>query len=201
MWAVGHLALGYLTGKGAAKVLKENINVPLLFLTSIILDVDILIPTLAHRGPTHSLVLSLMALVPCYLIFGRKVIIYFLSICSHSLLGDLFFTGRAQDVQIFWPLTLKGYSGLSIPMGYDVPLEWLFFVLSMGVMVCVRDLEKMFEPHPINLILTIPVLTIIMPVFLGFPPGVPSDLFIPHLVYLAIISFSILTDLKLFVTR
>jgi membrane-bound metal-dependent hydrolase YbcI (DUF457 family) len=150
MWAVGHLALGYLTGKGAAKVLKENINVPLLFLTSIVLDVDILIPTLAHRGPTHSLVLSLIALVPCHLIFGKKALIYFLSICSHTLLGDLLFTGGAGCVQLFWPLTSKGYSGLSLPIVYDVPLEWLFFVLSMGVMVYRRDLQKMFEPHPLR---------------------------------------------------
>jgi len=201
MWAVGHLALGYLTGKGASEVLKEKFNIPLLFLMAIVPDIDILIPTLPHRGPTHSLVIYSIALVPFYLIFGKKALIYYTSICSHTLLGDLVFTGGALGVQIFWPLTSTEYSGLSMSLVYDVPVEWLCFSASMGLMVYVRDLPKMFEPHPLNLLLTIPVLTIILPVFIGFPPGVPSGLFIPHLVYLAIISFSILTDLKTFFTR
>ncbi len=51
MYAVGHFALGYLTGKVAAKSLDVKINLPLLFLASVFPDIDILIPGLVHRGP------------------------------------------------------------------------------------------------------------------------------------------------------
>ena len=54
MFAVGHLALGYITGKVADILLKVKSNIFLLLLVSVIPDIDILIPALEHRGPTHN---------------------------------------------------------------------------------------------------------------------------------------------------
>jgi membrane-bound metal-dependent hydrolase YbcI (DUF457 family) len=93
MWAVGHLALGYLTGKATSKPLRENINIPLLFFASIIPDVDLLIPVLEHRGPTHSLLVYALVLIPFFIIFGKRTTVYFVALTSHALLGDLVATG------------------------------------------------------------------------------------------------------------
>ena len=54
MYLVGHVALGYLLGKAVSKLWKVDVNIPLLSIASVIVDVDILIPSLKHRGPTHS---------------------------------------------------------------------------------------------------------------------------------------------------
>jgi hypothetical protein len=56
MYAVGHFALGYLTSKIASKSLNVNINLPLIFLASVLPDIDLLIPGLHHRGPLHSII-------------------------------------------------------------------------------------------------------------------------------------------------
>jgi len=66
----------------------------------------------------------------------------------------------------------------------------------MTVMLKMRDLQKLFQPHPLNLLLTIPVFTIILPVFFGFPIQAPMGLFIPHLAYLVLLGISILIDFK-----
>jgi len=57
MFAVGHVALGYLTGKATSKLLNARINIPLLFFASNIPDIDFLLG-LEHRGTTHSLIVQ-----------------------------------------------------------------------------------------------------------------------------------------------
>lgn len=201
MYAVGHLALGYLTGKATSKVLGVDMNIPLLFFTSIVADADLLIPFLEHRGPTHSLVIYALIFLPFAMVFGKKSIVYFVSLFSHALLGDLVATGGMQGVQILWPLSSSWYVGIYIPLLFDVYLEWAFFLLSIALMLKMRDFRKLFEPHPLNLLLTIPVFAIILPVFFGFPLHAPLGLFIPHLAYLAILAFSILKDFKAILTK
>ncbi|MFH0897315.1 MAG: metal-dependent hydrolase [Candidatus Bathyarchaeota archaeon] len=196
MWAVGHLALGYFAGKGVSKALNERLNIPLLFFSSLAPDFDIIIPSLAHRGPTHSLIVYALALIPFYLVFGRKTLIYFASISSHALVGDLLFTGGNLGVQILWPLNSTWFLGPNLPAFTDVILEGIFFSLFLIMAIKVRDLQKLFEPNPQNLVLTMPIFAIFMPVFLGFPVGTPFGLLIPHLVCLAILTYSIFLDLK-----
>ena len=54
-FAVGHMALAYLIGKSSAKLLKVNLNIPLILVLSIMPDADILLGTYQLlRGPTHS---------------------------------------------------------------------------------------------------------------------------------------------------
>ena len=196
MWAVGHLALGYLTGKGTSKALPERINIPLLFFTSIAPDFDLIIPGLAHRGPTHSLILYTLALIPFYLIFRRKTIIYFASIASHVLIGDLLFTGGNIGVQILWPLTLTRFRGPNMLAFNENLVEWIFFSLFLVIAIKSKDLHKLFKPQPLNLISTIPVFALFVPIFLGFPEETPVTLLVPHLIFLAILASSIFIDLK-----
>ena len=86
MYAVGHFALGYLTGKIASKSLAVKINLPLLFLASVFPDIDLLIPGLEHRGPLHSVV---------FFFVKKRVAPYFVAVIQHSIIGD-FLTGEIQ---------------------------------------------------------------------------------------------------------
>jgi hypothetical protein len=68
--------LGYLSGKAAGKLLKVNPNISLLLLASVIPDIDILIPGVEHRGPTHSLIISVTLLIPTRLLHEKKPVPY-----------------------------------------------------------------------------------------------------------------------------
>jgi len=54
----------------------------------------------------------------------------------------------------------------------------------------------LFQHHPSNLLLSIPVLTVLLPSSFRFPLPVPFGLVLPHLTYLTLFILSILIDLK-----
>jgi len=193
MFAVGHLALGYLTGKAASKLLDVKINVSLLFLASVLPDIDLLLG-LEHRGPTHSLILYAIMFVPVFWLYGKRVVPVFGALAQHSLLGDLWAGG---SVQALWPVVSEWY-GLQVGMTsvLNVSLEWSLFLMSMALLWKTRDVVSLFEHHPFNLLLTIPILAFILPVLLMFPLAVPIALIVPHLVFLALLALSITVDLK-----
>ncbi len=194
MFAVGHLALGYITGKTSSKLLNVKANVPLLFLASIISDVDILILGLRHRGPTHSLIMFLLLLFPALMVYGKMVVPYFVAAVQHSLLGDCLTGGGTQ---LFWPINSNWY-GIEIEMMSltNVVLEWTVFLISITLMVKTKDIWTLFQHHPSNLMLTIPVLTLVLPALLSFPLAVPLELIIPHIVYLTLLGVSALIDIS-----
>lgn len=192
MYAVGHLALGYLSGKAASKLLNENVNVPLLLVASIIPDIDLLIG-LEHRGPTHSLIIFGILLIPALLLYGKKAIPYFIALTQHSLVGD-YITGGTQ---LLWPLSSHMYgTGIEITSLISIFLEWCLFLTSLTLMLKIKDLWVLFQHHPTNLLLSIPLFTVLLPTFLEFPMYVPLELVIPHLAYLALFTLSIIIDLK-----
>jgi hypothetical protein len=199
MYAVGHFALGYLTGKLTSKSLGVNVNLPLLFLASVFPDVDIVIPGLAHRGPLHSVVLFCLVFLPIFAIYKKRAAPYFVAVIQHILIGDYLIGG---DLQLLWPLTADMY-GLYIGMGslVHVALEWGLFVTSMAFMVKTGDMFFLFKPHPSNMIFAIPVLTVLLPTLISFPLYVPLSLLIPHIVYLILFTIPIMIDLKIVPAR
>jgi membrane-bound metal-dependent hydrolase YbcI (DUF457 family) len=199
LFAVGHLALGYLAGKFSSKLLGVNMNISFVLLLSLLPDIDMIIPGLEHRGPTHSIVICTLVFLPAFMIYNKRVIPYFASLAQHSLIGDLMTGG---GVQILWPLTTNWYgAGIEITNLTNIILEWIVFLTALTIMLKTKDLWKLFQHHPSNLLLTIPALTVILPVFLRFPVVIPVELVIPHLVYLALFTLSILTDLKTILQR
>jgi len=194
MFAVGHLALGYLCGKTASKILKVNVNLPLLFLASVIPDVDLLIPSLEHRGPTHSLIILSVFFLPTFFLYRKKAIPYFIALIQHSILGD-FLTGGTQ---LLWPLTTKWYGAHIMCMisQANILLEWSLFLTCLTSMIKTKDTQTLLQPHPSNLILTLPILTVLLPALFSFPLYVPPELIIPHITYLTLFTISILIDLK-----
>jgi membrane-bound metal-dependent hydrolase YbcI (DUF457 family) len=193
LFAVGHLALGYLMGAGVGRLFKRKPNVALLLFLAVFPDVDLLIPGLKHRGPTHSLIFSLLLFTPLFVAYGIKAAPYFVALIQHALIGDFI----TEGAQLFWPMTRQVY-GLSVEMD-SLPnflLEWGFFLIFLASALQTRDLYRLFQLHRSNLLLVIPLCTVLLPVVLYFPTYVPLELLIPHLIYIALFALSIAADLK-----
>jgi hypothetical protein len=199
LFAVGHLALGYILGKAASKALKVDLNIPLLLAVSVMPDIDFLIPHLEHRGPVHSLILIFFIFLPAFLHYKRRVAPYFLALIQHPLLGD-FFTG--EGVQLFWPLTFQWYGiGTEIVSLANIIVEWTLFLAFLIVMFGVKDLQFFFQHHASNLLLFLPVFAILLPVAFDFPMAVPMELVLPHLIYLTLFTLSILIDFQFIIKK
>ena len=200
-YAVGHLALGYLSGKAASKILKVTVNVPLLFLASIIPDADLLVPGLQHRGPAHSTIISCLLFLPAFIFFGKRAAPYFIALIQHSLVGD-YLTGGTGGTQLLWPVASNWYgSEIKITSLTNVFMEWTLFLTCITVMLKTKDVWSLFQHHPSNIILSIPILTVLLPTFLSFPLSVPLELVIPHLTYLILFALSALVDCKAILTK
>ncbi len=185
--------MGYLSGKASGKFLKTEVNLPLVFMLSVLPDIDLLFPVfLQHRGPTHSVIVAFLVFAPFFVVYHRKVVPYFLAFVLHPLVGDYIAGG---NVQLSWPLSQQ-YFGMAIDIGspVNVGLEWVFFLLAMVLMVKVGDLAVLLQPHNSNLFLAVPTFTVLLPTFLCFPLHVPVWLVLPHLFYLFIFSAAILVD-------
>ncbi|NIP66772.1 hypothetical protein GWN63_01285, partial [Candidatus Bathyarchaeota archaeon] len=168
MYAVGHLALGYLTGKATGRLLKLNPNLPLLFLASILPDIDLLIPGVEHRGPTHSLVLAMLLFLPLFTYFRKQALPYLVALIQHSLIGDLVTGG---GIQLLYPLKNHYYQGLPLQVTGlpNVLLEWIFFLTCFSILLKTRDAWTLLRSHLSNLTLSIPGFTVLLPTFLSFP--------------------------------
>ena len=193
MYAVGHIAIGYLTGKATGKLFRVNPNIPLIFVASVIPDVDILIPGLVHRGPTHSIILITLIFLPLFILYRGKVLPYFIAVTQHPLIGD-YITGGTK---LLYPLT-ENYYGLhvNVESRINIATEWTFFLLSTLVLIETKDLESLFRPHRTHMLLAIPLLSLLLPTLAKFPTYVPKELFIPHIAYILVCVVSILIDVK-----
>jgi len=199
MFAVGHLALGYLTGKASAKLLNVNINIPLALTLSILPDIDLLLtPMLQHGGPTHSLIFYLAIAFPSILVWKKQAIPYLAALISHPLLGDYpTRQSRTEGVQLFFPLSSSWFSGGSEAASLTyVYVEFALFIAFLMLMLTTRDITTLIKHHPSNLLLAIPISTALLPVFLQFPITVPLELIIPHLILLFLLALPILMDIK-----
>jgi hypothetical protein len=193
-FAIGHMALAYLLGKPSAKFLKVNLNIPLILVLSVIPDVDILLGVSEfHRGPTHSIIAALLVFIPFFIIYRRKAVPYFIALASHSLIGDFFIGGH---IMLFWPLSSNFYGNywfyISIWNPINIALEWTLFAISTIIMFKTRDLFLFFQNRKSNLLLAIPIVTVLLPTFVSYPLQVPFLLIPPHLFYLVLFSVSVL---------
>lgn len=205
MFAVGHMAIAYLLGKGSSKALHIKLNIPILLVLSILPDVDIIYDLFTgsniHRGPTHSIVVAAIAFIPLFVIYRKKALPYFLALISHSLIGDFFIGG---GLQLFWPFSTTQYGlhelgsyyiGITAPL--NIALELSLFVLATFVLYKSGDWRVFFKSNKTNLVLIIPIATVLLPSTIGFPFSAPLLLTEPllalaHLFYLVIFSVAVL---------
>jgi membrane-bound metal-dependent hydrolase YbcI (DUF457 family) len=192
LFAIGHFAIGYLTGKASAKALNVQLNMPLLLTASVIPDIDLLLRFIHHRGPTHSII-TIIALTIPFLIYYRKTAVpYAVALASHSLIGD-FFTG---GVQLFWPLSREMIGALNIDVNSltNSLLELALFIVSIVVMFKTGDLRKIVSDK-YKLALLLPFGAVLGPMLAvgrGQEYALPLLLVIPSLFYLALFAYSML---------
>jgi len=197
-FAVGHLALGYITGIVSSKPLKANLNVPLILTLPLLPDIDLLFePTLQHGGPTHSIILIFMIFLPAFAVWNKRAVPYFLALVSHPIVDYLTRTSRSSGIQLFFPLTSNWYAaGSKTAMPTYIYTEILLFSTLLTLMIVTKELAILFKPHKSNLLVAIPIATALLPVFLRFPIEVPTELVIPHIILIFLLAGSILVDVK-----
>ena len=187
------MALGYIFSKASAKVLKTDLNLPVALTLSVLPDIDILIPFLEHRGPTHSITLALLTFIPILVIYKKRAIPYFLAFVQHSVVGDYLI---GDQTQLLWPMATPSYGlGLCIHSLTNIVLEWALFLTAMVVMLKAKDMAFFHQSHGSNLLLSIPTFTVLLPTIFSYPIEVPLWLIPPHIIYLAMFATAILRDL------
>ncbi len=208
MFAVGHMAIAYLLGKGSSKSLRVKLNIPILLVLSILPDIDIIYDFLTgseiHRGPTHSIVVATLAFIPIFIIYRKKAIPYFLALISHPLIGDFFIGGK---LQLFWPLSTNEYGlhelgsyyiGIFSPV--NIALELTLFVIATLVLYKSGDWKVFFTSNKTSLVLIIPIATVLLPSTIGYPFSnslllSEPPLALAHLFYLVLFSIAVLKTL------
>ena len=202
MFAVGHMALAYLVGKGSGKPLRVKVNVPLLLVFSILPDIDLIFQTILgtelHRGITHSLLFAVVLFLPIFLIYRKKAVPYFLALLSHSLIGDFFIGG---NVQLLWPLQTGFGFHISIFSLADEVSELALFGVATVLLIITRDFRIFLRADKTNLFLLIPTATVLLPPLIGYPldqPLIESSpaLAIAHLFYLVLFVVAIALEIK-----
>lgn len=194
------MSLGYLLGKGSSKLLRVKLNIPLIMVLSIIPDIDIIFDLFTgaqiHRGPTHSLVVAIVAFIPFFIIYRKKAVPYFLALISHPLIGDL----PGGGVQLVWPISNAKF-GLPIYISVFNPIsilvELILFVFALLVLYKSNDWRVFFSSNRSNLLLIIPIFTVLLPTTIGYPFSAPlivtePILAVAHLVYLVLFSMAVL---------
>lgn len=172
---------------------------PILLVLSVIPDIDIifdfLLKTEIHRGATHSIIIATLASVPFFIIYSYKAIPYFASLISHSLIADVLISGH---VQLLWPLTTHEYCircdlGLhyiGVYSSVNIALELTLFTSALLIMIKTKDIRRFLQNSRTNLLLVIPIFTVLLPPLLSFPLYVPLILVFPHLFFFVIFTIS-----------
>jgi len=203
------MALAYLLGKGASKALHTKINIPILLVLSILPDIDILSDFLfnypIHRGPTHSIIVALLIFLPVFVIYRKKAIPYFLGLISHSLIGDFIAGGQ---LRLLWPISQAefglhelGFPIIKVGSQTEIILELSLFVIATTVLIISKDWRVFFKGRLSNLVLIIPIATVLLPSTIGYPFNeslliTEPILAIAHIFYSVLFSIAILTTLK-----
>ena len=208
LFAVGHMSIAYLLGKGSSKALHTKLNIPILLVLSILPDIDIiydyLIGTEIHRGPTHSLLFAVVIFIPFFIYYRKKAIPYFLALISHSLIGDFFIGGQ---LRLLWPLSSAqfglheaGFLFIDIFDSINTIIELSLFVIATVVLYKSKDWKVFFTARKSNLVLIIPITTVLLPSTIGYPFNTSLLLTSPilafaHLFYLGLFSIAVLMTL------
>jgi len=202
MFAIGHFALGCIFGKGTSKLTQVKLNLPLLLVTSVLPDVDLLFRFLTHRGPTHSIITITMLMIPFFISYRKQALPYFAAMLTHILIGD-FFTG---GVMLFWPLSHNMFGALNFEVtSLSIQIvELVLFVLTVPLMYKMGDLKTLLKPYNKNWALIIPLGSVIGPLIsLGRDQegSLPILLVVPSLLCIVIFAYSIFIWLRGSISR
>jgi membrane-bound metal-dependent hydrolase YbcI (DUF457 family) len=206
LFAVGHFALGYLTGKGSSKLFKAKMNLPLILVVSVLPDIDLILQFITpelfmHRGPTHSIITFTVLMLPIFIIYRRQAVPYYAALLSHSLIGD-YFTG---GIELFWPISKDWFEftvngrGIDVRSLGSVIAELALFIIMLLLILRSKELQSLLKPQKTNLALIIAFGAILGPLLSagrGSETSLPTLLIIPSLFWLVILAYLILLGLK-----
>ena len=170
---------------------------PLLFAASVLPDVDLLLPFIQHRGPTHSIITITFLAIPFFVVYRKKATPYYAALLSHILIGD-FFTG---GIELFWPLSNNMFGALNFEVS-SLPIaltELSLFLFTLPLMYKLGDLKDLLKPNDKSWALIIPLGSIIGPLVSlgrGQENTLPTILVIPSLIYIGIFTYSLYAWLK-----
>ena len=190
MFAVGHIASGYIIGSGLNKAIGESQNLPALWTLSLLPDIDLLIPGLEHRGPTHSIIVALLIFIPLFIIRYRKTVPFFAALATHSLISDYITDG---GVKLFWPISsewVKYENTIMMGTKLETYVELTLFSLLILTLIILKDYNRLLDSDRRNMLFFIPLCTIVLPIMFKYPVEIPDILIIPHLILLSLIAVS-----------
>ena len=206
------MAIAYLLGKGSAKLLHVKPNIPTLLVLSLLPDVDIIYDFLTgsqiHRGATHSLIVALIVFIPIFIMYRKKAIPYFLALISHAAIADFLIAGQ---LQLLWPFSTTEFGLNEITSIYinifspvNIALELILFIAATAVLFKSGDWKVFFRADKTNLVLIIPLVTVLLPSTIGYPFTEPLILTVPllaiaHLFYLVLFGIAVLKTLIAYV--
>lgn len=177
----------------ATKITHTKLNYPLLFTISIIPDFDFLfLSFVRHRGPTHSLIFTIIVCFPFILIYKKKVTPYFLALISHSIIGDIY---GYNGTQLFWPINTDWIYISNINNTSSALIELILFIIIMIIMLYNKDLEKILFTKNQRISWLIPLGAVLGPILINtsnYNIFFPNVLLVPSLIYLFIFSYAII---------
>lgn len=99
---------------------------------SVLPDIDLLLRFIQHRGPTHSLITAFAFMTAFFIAYRKRVILYFVTLVSHSSIGDVFTGGT----QLFWPISTVYYGAFNIDVAsfVNASAELILFVVTIAVL-------------------------------------------------------------------
>lgn len=190
MFAVGHIALGYIIGKSLNRAIDHSLNIPAIWTLSLLPDIDFFIPGLPHRGPTHSLIVAFVIFIPLFFLWSKNAVPYFVALVTHSLIGDYITDG---GIMLFWPLSsewVKPGAIMTLGSALETYIELGLFSIFILTLFISKDFNHLFDSDLRNTVLFVPLCTIFLPAFFRYPINIPEILIIPHLILLSMITLS-----------
>jgi len=145
MYLLGHVALGYFAAKTVSRITHENFSIPLIWLVSLLPDIDLLIPGLQHRGPTHSIIIALLLFTPILIILKRGLA-YLAALATHTVIGDYF---TSYGCQLLWPINtawMKAPIPLLLRGINEIYLELILFGSMIVIMFLSREAASKTSP-------------------------------------------------------
>jgi membrane-bound metal-dependent hydrolase YbcI (DUF457 family) len=203
MFAIGHFALGYLTGNGSSRLTKTKVNLPLLLVASVLPDIDLLLQYVdrglfMHRGPTHSIITITLFMIPLLVIYRKQALPYFVAVLSHPLIGDL----PTGGIELLWPASQHWFGGSIIPMSssIEVSAELVLFAVATSLMFWYGDLKRLLKPATQNMYLIVAAAAVLVPMLesgRGLEASLPLLLVPSSVFWLILFVYSILNNLHL----
>ena len=161
-------------------------DIPIVLTASLIPDIDIIIPSLPHRGPTHSLLVAFLLLIPVFYYWRTNSFIYYAAYASH-LIADLLAGSSMGRSQLLWPYTgnwITLYPKLIMGTDQEAVVEIILLTIALMVIWITKDYQRLIKYRYTNFLLFFPCTVVLMSFILGYYYGdsvIPSLFNVPHL--------------------